>query len=212
MGVKAMSRATGYCTFCNIIAGAEPADVLYDDSDVLVFRNRLRWLPLMLLAVPKRHRSQEELWTDLGAVGRLAAAMGRRHCPHGFRLVSNFGWDALQSQMHAHVHILGGGSMDAVAPLGRPWQPVAGREGVRISRAAPGEWPPVVMVAEPQPERSQEHLWADMGAIGAELVQLGLRHCPGGFRLVSNFGWDALQTRPGGHVYLLGGDELGHYV
>lgn len=201
-----------YCTFCSIIAGSEPADRLYEDGDVLVFRNRLRWLPVMLLAVPKRHLAQEELWRDLGPVGRAAVAMGERHCPNGFRLVSNFGWDALQSQPHAHVHVLGGGSMDAVAPLGRSWEAVETGAGLRVARAAPGEWPPVVMLGERDPGVGPRELWQDMGALGAGLVELGLRHCPGGFRFVSNFGWDALQTHVAGHLYLLGGDELGHYV
>ena len=29
-------------------------------------------------------------------------------CPNGFRIVSNFGYDGLQTQSHAHIHILGG--------------------------------------------------------------------------------------------------------
>ncbi len=97
-----------YCVFCEIIAHREPADVLYEDDDVIVFRNRLRWVPVMLLSVPKKHISQDELWSDLGKVGTMAVAMGEKHCPGGFRLVSNFGRDAMQSQDHAHVHVLGG--------------------------------------------------------------------------------------------------------
>ena len=202
-----------YCTFCRIVERAEPAQVFYEDGDVLVFRNRLRWLPLMLLAVPRRHLAQEELWSDLGAVGRLAVEMGREHCPNGFRLVSNFGWDALQSQPHAHVHVLGGNSMEAVGPLGREMRPLVERDGLRVSIGAPGDWPPVLMLAEPQPPSSDPYaLWQDMGEVGAELVRLGQQNCPGGFRLLANFGWDALQTHPSAHLYLLGGDELGHYV
>jgi histidine triad (HIT) family protein len=202
-----------YCTFCNIVAGSERADVLYDDSEVLVFRNRLRWLPLMLLVVPTAHLRQEELWTDLGAVGRVAAEMGRRYCPHGFRLVSNFGWDALQSQQHAHVHVLGGDAMHEVAVVDEDTDPecVVERDGFRIVRPR-SQWPPLVLVGEPRNEGDQFALWANMGEIGAELVRLGLHHCPYGFRLVSNFGWDALQARPHGQIYLLGGTELGHYV
>jgi len=75
---------------------------------VMVFRNRLRWVPVMLLAIPKAHMTQEELWRDMGRVGRVAVEMGRKFCPNGFRLLSNFGFDAMQSQEHAHVHILGG--------------------------------------------------------------------------------------------------------
>jgi histidine triad (HIT) family protein len=97
-----------YCVFCEIIAGREPAEVLYQDDEVMVFRNRLRWVPVMLLSVPKVHLSQSELWQNLGRVGEMAVEMGKKHCPGGFRLLSNFGHDAMQSQDHAHVHVIGG--------------------------------------------------------------------------------------------------------
>jgi histidine triad (HIT) family protein len=97
-----------YCTFCEIIARREPATIRYEDDDVLVFDNVLGWVPVMLLVVPKRHLSQEELWLDVGAVGRVAVEMGRKYCPGGFRLLSNFGHDGMQSQPHGHIHVLGG--------------------------------------------------------------------------------------------------------
>ncbi|MBI1885618.1 MAG: HIT domain-containing protein [Chloroflexi bacterium] len=97
-----------YCTFCEIVARREPAEILYEDDEVMVFRNRLRWVPVMLLVVMKEHRSQEDLWRDMGRVGAVALEMGQKHCPRGFRLLSNFGGDAMQSQPHGHVHILGG--------------------------------------------------------------------------------------------------------
>lgn len=202
-----------YCTFCNIIAGTEPAEIFHEEEQVLVFRNRLRWVPVMLLVVPKRHRTQEELWSDLGHVGRVAVAMGRKHCPNGFRLVSNFGWDALQSQPHAHVHVLGGGSMNEPAlidPTAEP-QIMVEQDGFRVCRLR-SQWPPVVLLAEPRTAMDPAALWENLGALGAELVRLGNELCPYGFRLLSNFGWDALQTLPGAHLYLLGGGELGHYV
>jgi len=97
-----------YCTFCQIVARQEPADIVYEDEEVVVFRNRLRWVPVMLLVVPRRHVTQEELWRDMGRVGEVAVQMGLTHCPKGFRLVSNFGVDAMQSQEHGHIHVLGG--------------------------------------------------------------------------------------------------------
>jgi histidine triad (HIT) family protein len=97
-----------YCTFCRIVAHEEPAEILFEDEQVMCFRNRLRWVPVMLLVIPKEHRSQEELWQRLGRVGEVAIEMGRQHCPNGFRLLSNVGHDAMQSQHHGHVHVLGG--------------------------------------------------------------------------------------------------------
>ena len=44
----------------------------------------------------------------MGEVGEAAVKMGAEHCPRGFRLLSNFGFDAMQSQEHAHVHVIGG--------------------------------------------------------------------------------------------------------
>lgn len=97
-----------YCVFCEIIAHKSPAEILYEDDEVIVFRNRLGWVPTMLLSVPKEHRTQAELWNNLGRVGEIAVRMGQEHCPAGFRLLSNFGHDAMQSQEHGHIHILGG--------------------------------------------------------------------------------------------------------
>ena len=98
------------CVFCEIVARREPAEILYEDAEVLVFRNRLRWVPVMLLAVPKQHFTQAQLWTDpiVHKVATVAVDIGADQCPNGFRLLANFGGDAMQSQDHGHMHILGG--------------------------------------------------------------------------------------------------------
>jgi histidine triad (HIT) family protein len=105
-----MVPMSSYCVFCEIIARREPATILYEDDNVIVFRNRLNWVPVMLLAVPKQHMEQSELWTSevITKVAKAAAEQGAAHCAGGFRLLSNFGYDAMQSQPHAHVHIVGG--------------------------------------------------------------------------------------------------------
>lgn len=97
-----------YCVFCEIVARREPAEILYESEQVIAIRNVLRWVPVMLLVMPKEHLTQSMLWEDLGEVGVVARELGRAHCPGGFRLLSNFGRDAMQSQEHAHVHVLGG--------------------------------------------------------------------------------------------------------
>lgn len=99
-----------YCVFCEIAAHREPATIIYEDDDVVVFRNRLNWVPVMLLAVPRQHMQQGELWTSdaMAKVSKAAAEVGSQFCPNGFRLLSNFGYDGMQSQAHGHVHIIGG--------------------------------------------------------------------------------------------------------
>ena len=80
----------------------------YEDDDIIVIQNRLRWVPVMLLVIPKKHMTQTEMWQDLAKVGQIATEVGRKFCPRGFRLLSNFGPDAMQSQQHAHLHVVGG--------------------------------------------------------------------------------------------------------
>jgi len=99
------------CTFCCIVDGCLPSRKIYEDDEILVFHNRLTWVPTMLLLIPKQHMSQTELWDSgelLGKIGRLAGRYGEALCPNGFRILSNFGGDALQTQSHGHVHIIGG--------------------------------------------------------------------------------------------------------
>ncbi len=96
------------CVFCDIIQGTEPANVRYEDDDIIVFDNVLKWVPLMLLVVRKQHLTQEEFWRDMDRVGKVAVEMGNKYSPGGFRLLSNFGPDGLQSQEHGHLHVIGG--------------------------------------------------------------------------------------------------------
>ncbi|MCC7364463.1 MAG: HIT family protein [Dehalococcoidia bacterium] len=98
-----------YCVFCNIVAGREPGTVVYEDDDVIVIQNILRWVPVMLLAMTKEHTTQDELWSEhIAKVGKIAHQIGAQLCPGGYRLLSNFGYNAMQSQEHGHLHILGG--------------------------------------------------------------------------------------------------------
>ena len=100
-----------YCTFCEIVAERLPSRVVHEEADILVFKNRLNWYDVQLLIVPKEHMTQEELWVSgemLARMGQLAVELGSESCPNGYRTVSNFGDDGQQSQIHGHVHLIGG--------------------------------------------------------------------------------------------------------
>jgi histidine triad (HIT) family protein len=103
--------ATGSnCVFCQIVAGSEPARIRYMDEDIIVIVNKLTWVPVMLLAMPKKHLSQIQMWDSnlMNRLGSVAVDMGAMYAPNGFRILSNFGYDGLQSQPHGHLHIIGG--------------------------------------------------------------------------------------------------------
>ena len=103
--------ASERCTFCDIVARQTPARVRHEVDDILVIDNLLDWAPTMLLLIPKTHLTQSELWQSgdlLGKIGALAVKMGNRFCPNGYRILSNFGHDAMQTQDHGHIHVIGG--------------------------------------------------------------------------------------------------------
>jgi histidine triad (HIT) family protein len=50
------------CTFCQIIQGEKPAEILYQDDSLIVFRDIYPHAPVHLLIVPKKHiRSLNDL-------------------------------------------------------------------------------------------------------------------------------------------------------
>ena len=98
------------CVFCRISDGQEHAKYRYLDDDLMVIVNKLTWVPLMLLVMPRKHMSQIQVWSSgmLTRMGNLAVDMGAMYSPNGFRILSNFGHDGMQSQSHGHIHVIGG--------------------------------------------------------------------------------------------------------
>ena len=101
------------CDFCAIVAGRMERTIRYEDDDLLVFRNALTWVPTMLLIVPRTHMAQQEFWRSplFARASALAVDIANEDAPGGFRLVSNFGEEAAQTQLHGHLHVLGGGEL-----------------------------------------------------------------------------------------------------
>ena len=98
------------CAFCGIASGALPREIRYQDNEIIVFKNALEWVRIMYLVAPVAHMSQQEFWQSplFSRAARLAVELGETDAPGGFRIVSNFGADAMQSQPHGHLHVLGG--------------------------------------------------------------------------------------------------------
>ena len=101
------------CDFCGIVSGRMQRNVRYQDDELMVFKNALPWVPVMYLIVPKIHMLQRDFWESplFAKAAVLAVKIGQEDSPEGFRLVSNFGETAAQTQLHGHLHILGGGEL-----------------------------------------------------------------------------------------------------
>ena len=100
------------CAFCNIAAKKLSAKIHFEDDEIIVFENALmgKWAPMMLLLIPRNHMEQKDLWQSnrlWNKLSKIATELGENYCPKGFRLVSNFGTEGLQTQPHAHLHMIG---------------------------------------------------------------------------------------------------------
>lgn len=102
------------CIFCKIIAGEIPSEKVYEDEDMLIFRDISPIAKIHLLCVPKEHFSHlTELNEDrTRLLGRMLEKIGKRSdelgLKQGYRLVINQGENAGQTVPHLHIHILGG--------------------------------------------------------------------------------------------------------
>jgi histidine triad (HIT) family protein len=102
------------CIFCKIINKDIPSEIVYEDDQVLAFKDINPVAPVHLVIIPKKHipalvDMDEKDTLLMGQVqltaARLAVKMG---LAEGFRLVNNCGRDAQQIVKHIHYHMLAG--------------------------------------------------------------------------------------------------------
>lgn len=106
------------CLFCKIIAGDIPADKVYEDEQVLAFRDINPAAPTHVLIIPKKHIEtlnhaeveDEAVLGHMMLVGqKIAAQEGVEE--DGYRLVMNTNRGGGQSVYHIHLHLLAGRSL-----------------------------------------------------------------------------------------------------
>jgi histidine triad (HIT) family protein len=105
------------CTFCRIVGGNAPAQIVYRGEGVTAFRDIHPQAPVHILIVPDRHiaRLDDAQPEDAELLGRLLLAARQlaeqEGLSDGYRLVLNTGPRAGQSVFHLHLHLLGGRSL-----------------------------------------------------------------------------------------------------
>lgn len=102
------------CLFCKMVTKEIPADIVYEDADILVFKDLYPKAEVHLLMIPKQHcASLSTLTPDEDAVvakmmrklPELAEELGLHD---GFRTIINTGSGGGQVIFHLHIHLLGG--------------------------------------------------------------------------------------------------------
>lgn len=110
-----------HCLFCRIVRGELPASRVYEDDDILAFRDIHPLAPVHLLLIPKAHvatmyeadmRHHQALGKMMAKAGDLARSEGALD---GFRAIINTGRVGLQEVYHVHMHVIGGS--DPLGPM-----------------------------------------------------------------------------------------------
>ncbi|MBQ2917306.1 MAG: histidine triad nucleotide-binding protein [Clostridia bacterium] len=103
------------CIFCKIINKEIPSSIVYEDNEILAFRDINPAAPVHILVIPKKHISslvdlskEDELL--IGKIYTVINKIAKQEeiDQKGFRVVVNCGEDGGQEVKHLHFHILGG--------------------------------------------------------------------------------------------------------
>ena len=109
------------CIFCKIVDGRIPAAKVYEDEDMLAFKDIAPARPVHVLIIPKKHitslatvapEDAPLLGKMLAKANEIAVAQGS---PDGFRVIINTGRVGQQEVPHLHIHVVGG--PDPVGPM-----------------------------------------------------------------------------------------------
>ena len=110
------------CIFCQIAEGKIPVTFVYQDEQVIAFKDLHPVAPVHVLIVPRHHADDilglagdpagpGIMAAVLKAIPKIAQVLGVAET--GFRLINNCGPDAGQTINHVHVHMIGGRHLGA---------------------------------------------------------------------------------------------------
>ncbi|MDW7681135.1 MAG: histidine triad nucleotide-binding protein, partial [bacterium] len=103
---------------CDILAGHIPAEIVYQNDDVIAFKDIHPRAPVHVLVIPKEHiptlndlsDSHKSLIGELFLAATTVAKLTGID-QTGYRTVFNCHKDAGQEVYHIHLHVLGGRKM-----------------------------------------------------------------------------------------------------
>ena len=103
------------CIFCKIAKKEMSSEIMYEDDEVIAFKDIKPVAPVHLLIITKKHiPSVDHLKTGdkelIGGLFLVAQKIAREQgvAETGYRLVFNIGPDAGQTVDHLHLHLIGG--------------------------------------------------------------------------------------------------------
>jgi histidine triad (HIT) family protein len=104
------------CLFCKMVTGEIKPDVVFEDDNVLAFRDVNPQAPVHILIIPKQHIPTLNHLDDISLAGQLlqtAVKLAEQEglSEEGYRTMINCNKKGGQAVYHLHLHLLGGRQM-----------------------------------------------------------------------------------------------------
>lgn len=113
------------CIFCKIVQKDISADIVFEDSDIIAFRDVHPIAPVHILLIPKKHivSINDLSEQDSNLVGKMIIkakdlAKELKIADGGYKLLFRVGKNGGQEVAHIHLHLIGGAKLyEEIRPL-----------------------------------------------------------------------------------------------
>lgn len=103
------------CIFCKIINKEIPSEIVYEDEEILAFKDINPVAPVHIIFIPKKHVCCVNMLEneDVEVIGKIfikikEVAKKLDIADSGYRIINNCGENAGQTVKHIHFHLIGG--------------------------------------------------------------------------------------------------------
>ena len=104
-----------FCLFCKIANKEEPTDIIYEDDEVIAFKDIHPLAPVHVLIIPKKHIASiiDIKKEDIELIGKLILVAKNiaddfKLSKDGYKLLFRVGSHGGQVVEHIHLHLIGG--------------------------------------------------------------------------------------------------------
>lgn len=100
------------CLFCKIANKEIPANIVYEDQEIVAFLDLNQITDGHTLIVPKIHSrnlletNQDTVHSLMTAVNKVSEILAKSLNAKGFNVISNINEEAGQSVFHTHIHVI----------------------------------------------------------------------------------------------------------
>jgi len=103
------------CIFCKIAKKEIPSNIVFEDEDIMAFKDINPIAPVHVLIIPRRHIASvaDIKDTDEALMGKMIVAAKKiaeemKIAENGYKLLFRVGKNGGQEIGHIHLHLLGG--------------------------------------------------------------------------------------------------------